>query len=437
MYNYLREALKIAFNRSATQLASIIIIAFLGGASTELLASFSLTLSAAAIFFVATSALQYGILAELSKSFGEKNQKDLFGVFFAGLWFMLGISSASLALAYMLPNPFSGIATSSISLESFSAYKTLVISLPVVAISSAFQYLLEAHQKISLVFKLKITTVSIQLTGVVLVICYKQNITANDIAISYLITDIIGLLLSVTFCLLNIDRLSFKKSAMASFEFLKRRQDYVRAIVAGGPVLLGAVSQKYLFYYMSIHLANLGAASASAFAILNSVIFLIMIPITGVAHLATIKISYAAGSKDLAMLINIQKSIKDSFLITSSIIGLASWFLLPWIASIFSQDDLVKENISGLGYVFFAFYLLNCFLSVFMGVLRGLSDTLYPQLYANLTLFVVMVPTLILNPSIDLYKVISVFCLVGFTVVIGLTMRCNNKLRIVTDVCRV
>lgn len=433
MYNYLKEALKISFNRSSTQLASIVIIAFLGDKSTELLASFSLTLSAAAIFFIATSALQYGILSELSKSFGEKNTKDIFGVFFAGLWFIFAISSASLILAYSLPNPFSGIATQSISQESFTAYKTLLISLPVMAVSTAFQYLLEAHQKISTAFRIKIFTVSIQLAVASCVLFIKEDVKADDIALSYLATDIIGMIVSVAISLSIIDRKSFFKSAITSLNIKEQMPAYTRATMSGGPVLLGAVSQKYLFYYIGVHLASLGASSTSAFAILNSMIFIIMIPITGVAHLATIKISYAVGSNDVTLLNKTKKSIAGNFLFLSLLMGVVSWLTLPLFTSIFSHDTLVTSKVQNLGLFFMVFYFMNCLLSVFMGMLRGLSDTLYPQLCTNLALFSVMIPTLLLNPHIELKMVIMVFCSIGISVAIGLMIRWKKKLKTHTD----
>ena len=423
IYQYLSESLRVAASRSATQVASIIIVALLGGVSTELLATFSLALSAAAIYFVATTAIQYGVQAELSKSFGEGNQRDLLGIFFAGLWFVMCISFIAVALAYLLPNPFTLIEQKQIGADAFSAYQILVLSLPVVGVSAAIHYLLEAHQKIPLVFKLKLATVSLQLLAVIWIIYGNPTIQAYEISLAYLATDFAGLFISVIACASQIEKGALLQAAKSSCNFVKQKQIYFRALRTGGPVSAGAVAQKYLFYYMGVYCAGLGVASASAFAILNSITFLLQIPVIGLAHLATIKLSFAIGAKDTSKFESYLRIVTKSFFLTVFFVGSIAWFILPSIVTLFSRDPLVISSITGLGNFFILFYLLNCCLSLLLSMLRGLSDSLYPQLAVNGSLFLVMVPSLEFASGIGFSQVISFFCAIGFLVVTGLIAR--------------
>lgn len=424
----LNESLKIAANRSATQVASIIIVGLLGAASTELLAAFSLALSAAAIFFVANTAIQYGLQAELSKSMGAGNHRDLFGVFFAGLWFMIALSVIAIGIAYFSPNPFDSISESGISNQAFLAYQVLVLSLPIVAIHAGINFLLEAYQKITLVFRLRMLAVALQIVAVIWVLHANPEPQAYEISLAYLATDVAGLLTSMAACLFYIDRKAFFRAARASLRFITERQIYFRALKSGGSVAAGAVSQKYLFFYVGLYSASLGATYASAFAILNSIIFLLLIPVTGVSQLATIKLSFACGAKNSSMLLSFWKVFRKLFLWIVITTGVFAWLALPWMISLFSQDTMVASHISGLGYLFLVFYLMNCSFNFLLSMLRGLSDIFYPQLMVNISMLLMIIPVLKFIPGVDFPQVIGLFCLVEFWVAAGLIARWRKKL---------
>ncbi|WP_161786991.1 MATE family efflux transporter [Delftia sp. RIT313] len=420
--------MKIAVNRCATQVASIIIVALLGGASTDLLAAFSLALSAAAIFFVANTAIQYGVQSELGKSFGEGNQRDLFGIFFAGLWLMLLISFFAVGLAYVLPNPFGALGQSMISEEAFLAYRVLVLSLPVVAVSAAIQFLLETYQKITLVFRLRLMTVSLQLIAVLWILHGNPAVRAYEISWAYFATDMIGLIISIIVFAICVDRKALLRATRASCRLMGERRIYFRALKSAVPVSVGAVAQKYLFYYIGIYCASLSTVSASAFAIMNSIIFLLQIPVIGLAHLATIKFSFAYGANDQVMLEYFRKTAEKIFFLMVFPIGLLAWLALPWIVSLFSPDVMVAASIVDLNYLFFLFYFINCCFVILLGMLRGLSDAFYPQLAVNGILFLVIVPLLQLNTALGFSQVVGLFCITGFLAVAGLIARWRRKL---------
>lgn len=417
--SFLLESLRIAINRTATQLSSILIVALLGLYATNLLAAFSLALAAVAIFFIAITTIQLGVQAELGKQFARGDVQNMYGVFFATLWFAVGASLLGIAIGYMLPDPFGTVQDRDVRVDAGKAYWILLLSLPLVAAYTAIQFLFESMGRASLAFRIKLVHVAFQLVVVVWILYGRQSsASAADLAVGYVVADVLALLVSSTAVMLAIDRAPFRMAARKSLRPWRQYRHYVRAIRLGLPVSMGAVAQKYLFYYMGIHCAALGASVASAFSVLTAIIFLLQIPIIGISSLAAIELSRAVGANSRQLMSATWVTARRNFLGTTLVLGAVSWAALSWLLRPFTSDPEVAGYVIGLAYLFPLYFLLNCMLSLLLSLLRGVSDSLYPQLVVNFSLFVAVVPLLSLRPdTTSFFGLIGVFCLAGFVAV--------------------
>lgn len=354
----------------------------------------------------------------------------MYGVFFATLWFVLGASLLSLAIAYLLPDPFWTVQDSDVRIGAGRAYRILLLSLPLVAAYTTIQFLLESMQHASLAFRIKIVHVTFQLAIVMWILHGRQMpATAADLAMGYVVADGVGLLVSFTAVMLAIDRAPFGAAAQASLRPWRQYRYYARAIQQGLPVSMGAIAQKYLFYYMGIHCAALGASVASAFSILTAIIFLLQIPIIGISHLATIKLSYAVGAHNRELISSTWAAVRKNFFWVAAVLGALGWGALSWLLMPFTSDPEVARHVIGLAYLFPLYYLVSCLFSLLLSLLRGLSDSLYPQLVVNLVLSMAVVPFLALRPDTPFFTLISIFCMAGFVAVGMVTMRWKNRYR--------
>lgn len=426
--SFLGESLKIAANRTATQASSILIIALLGVHSTRLLAAFSIALAAVAIYFVAITTLQFGIQLELSRQFAKGKAQAMYGVFFSALWFALAASTLVLAAAWLLPAPFNAIQNAEIKTAASAAYHTLLLSLPLFAGYTAIHFLFESIQRSALAFRLKSITVALQL-AITCWILYGRTApaTAADIAFGYLISDAIGLVISIFYCARTVDRAHFWRAARASLQPWRQYPHYARAIRMGLPTATGAIAQKYLFYFMGMHCMGMSTASASAFSIFTTLIFFLQIPVLGISHLATLKIAHAAGTRNAPLLASTLCIVRKNFIAIFAFIVLASWAALPALVRPFTADAEVSSLILGLAYLFPLYYLLHCLLNLCTSMLRGLSDDIYPQAIVNGVLFSTLIPLLALRPQTSFSELIAAYCVFGFLATGIMVFRWRNK----------
>lgn len=434
--SFLLDSLRIAVNRTATQISSILIVACIGLYATSLLAAFSLALAAVAIFFIAITTVQLGVQAELSKEFARGDVNRMYGVFFATLWFVMAASLIGILIAYTVPSPFGGLQQRDLRIDAENAYRTLLISLPLVAGYTAIQFLLESMQRATLAFRIKIVHVILQL-GIVAWILYGREglATAMDLAVGYVMADGLGLIISSTVAMLVIDRRIFWRAALASVRPWRQIRHYARAMRLGLPVSTGAIAQKYLFYYMGVHCAALGASVASAFSILTAITFLLQIPIIGISHLATIRLSHAIGAKNRPLMSAITVSVRNNFFWAVFILVALGWAALPWLLKPFTGDPEVVRHVVDLAYLFPLYVLLNCLFSLLLSLLRGLSDSLYPQLVVNVVLFTTVILYLTLHPdTTSFFGLIGVFCTAGYVAVVIVAKRWRSRYQDVTRV---
>ena len=429
--SFFRESLKIAVNRTATQVASILVVACLGFYSTNLLAAFSLALAAVAIFFIAITTVQFGVQAELSKQFAREDVESLYGVFYSTLWFVLSASVVGIVVAYVLPDPFGAVQQGEVRVDAGKAYYLLLLSLPLVATYTAIQFLLESMQRASLAFRIKLAHVAIQILVVIWILYGKRNpATAEDLAGGYVIADAIGLAISATAAMFVVAQRPFWIAARASLRPWLQLPHYARAIRLGLPVSMGAVAQKYLFYFMGIHCATLGASAASAFSVLTAIVFLLQIPVIGISHLATIRLAHATGTKSRSLLTSTWIEVRNNFVATTLVVGAIGWAALPWLLKPFTKDPEVAAYVVDLAYLFPLYLLLNYLFGLLLSLLRGLSDSLYPQAVVNFVLFVTVVPVLMFRPDLgSFHGVVGIFCTAGFVAVAIITKRWSFRYR--------
>ncbi|WP_454722380.1 MULTISPECIES: MATE family efflux transporter [Cupriavidus] len=427
--SFLRESLKIAVNRTATQISSILVVACLGLYSTNLLAAFSLALAAVAVFFIAITTVQFGVQAELSKQFARGDVESMYGVFYSTLWFVLSASLVGIVVAYVLPDPFGAVQQSEVRVDAGRAYRRLLLSLPLVATYTAIQFLLESMRRASLTFQIKLVHVALQILIVAWILYGKSSpATAEDLATGYVVADALGLVISSMAAMFVVGRRPFWMAARASLRPWLQLPHYVRAIRLGLPVSAGAVAQKYLFYYMGIHCAVLGASAASAFSVLTAIVFLLQIPVIGISHLATIRLAHATGTKSRSLLSSTWVEVRNNFLATALVVGAIGWAALPWLLKPFTKDPEVAAYVVGLTYLFPLYLLLNYLFGLLLGLLRGLSDSLYPQAVVNLVLFATVVPVLMFRPDMaSFYGVVGIFCIAGCVAVAIIAKRWRGR----------
>jgi len=423
--SFFLESLRIAFNRTATQISSIFVVACLGHYSTTLLAAFSLALAAVAVLFIAITTVQYGIQAELSKQFARGDVSSLYGVFYSTVWFVLSASLLAILVAYALPDPFGAVPQVDVRIDAGRAYRLLLLSLPLVAAYTAIQFLLESVQRASLAFRLKLIHVALQIV-IVLWVLYGRRIpaTSADVAIGYVVADAIGLFVSSTAVARVVGQRPFWIAARASLKPWRQLRHYARAIQLGLPVSAGAVAQKYLFYCMGVHCATLGASAASAFSVLTAVVFLLQIPVIGISHLATIRIAQAIGAQSKLCLAATWVEVRNNFVVTALLVVVIGWVTLPWLLRPFTKDPEVAAYVVGLAYLFPIYLMLNYLFGLLLSLLRGLSDSLFPQAIVNVVLFATVVPVLTLRPDIaSFHGVIGIFCAAGCVAVAIIAIR--------------
>ena len=281
----------------------------------------------------------------------------------------------------------------------------------------------------SLAFQIKLVQVALQSIIVVWILYGKSNpATAEDLATAYIVSDAIGLAIAATAAMFVVARRPFWITARASLRPWLQLPHYARAIRLGLPVSAGAVAQKYLFYYMGIHCATLGASAASAFSVLTATVFLLQIPVIGISHLATIRLAHATGTKSRALLSSTWVEVRNNFFATTLVVGTIGWAALPWLLKPFTKDPEVAEYVIGLAYLFPLYLMLNYLFGLLLSLLRGLSDSLYPQAVVNLVLFASVVPVLMFRPGIASFSgVVGTFCIAGCVAVAIIAKRWSGR----------
>ncbi|OJV96795.1 MAG: hypothetical protein BGO43_00805 [Gammaproteobacteria bacterium 39-13] len=411
------QSLQIAINRSATQIASIIITAMLGLESTEILAEFSISLSFAAILFVLVTTIQMGIQAEFGRRFAQKNFTSLASIFSSVTIVVFMLSCILAGAIWLLPNPFSNTASYELAENAYSALKILAFSLPLVGLLTTITFFLESIEKIKEVARLRIAQIFIQIGLIFIVIVGKNlgfvnyELTSKNIALAYVFSDVVMLLTGAYLLLINI-----KKEKLQCFVIDKRiliaLNSLLDVIKLGFPVMFGMIGQRFIFYLYLNFAAKLGAVQASAFAIINSYIFFCQIPLLGLAHLMTIKISQARGEKNSSKLSDISFKYSKLYFIEIIIIGSLFFVLQPYLLQTFTKDEQVLQSLSALQWIACLYFLMNVALTYSMSALRGYSDTLIPQ--------IILISLLSLGISVcyflfsDLWNMLMVFSLSGF-----------------------
>ncbi|WP_199101824.1 hypothetical protein [Aquitalea sp. ASV11] len=110
----------------------------------------------------------------------------------------------------------------------------------------------------------------------------------------------VGVLFSVSITFIVIDVVVFSLLGFfcrASFVFNKvaiNCNDIVEMVKKGGSLSVGVAVQKYAFSLIIIAVGSFGVFSANVYAVLTSLIFMLMLPMVGIAHAGSIFISKGA-----------------------------------------------------------------------------------------------------------------------------------------------
>jgi len=379
------QSWQVAINRSATQIASIVITAMLGLESTEVLAEFSVSLSFAAILFILVTTIQMGIQAEFGRRFAQQNFKSLGSIFSSVTVVVFMLACILVGAIWLLPNPFSNIENIELAENAYASLKILAFSLPLVGLLTTITFFLESIEKIKEVARFRIAQIFIQVGLIFIVIAAKNlnlvsyNLTSKNIAITYALSDMVMLLIGGYLLIANI-----KKERMSCFVIDKNTllalNSFFDVVKLGFPVMLGMIGQRFVFYLYLNFAAGLGAVQASAFTIINSCAFFCQIPLIGVAHLMTIKISQARGKRDPIKLEKTFSEYSKLYFIEIIIISTLFVALQPYLLQTFTNDIQVLQTLNGLQWLAVVYFLMNGALTFSMSSLRGYSDTLIPQI---------------------------------------------------------
>lgn len=424
---FFAQSVGIAINRSATQIASIAITAMLGLLSTEILAEFSLALSFAAILFVLVTTIQMGIQSEFGRLFAEQNFKNLWNVFNSVVIVVFILSCALAGATWLLPNPFSSAASIALSENAYKALKILALSLPLVGLLTTITFFLESTEQIVKVARLRTTQIVVQIGFVFMVILgTKLNIinfelTSATIAAAYVLSDIIMLMIGGALLFFSIKkepRFYFKRNK----NILSRLNIHLDVLRLGFPVMFGMLGQRFIFYCYANLAASIGVVQASAFSIASSCVYFFQIPILGVAHLMTIKISQARGEKNSTKLESAFSACRKLFFVEIIAIGFCLLAFQPFILKMFTNDIQVLQSLSLLQWIIPIYFLMNASLTFSMSSLRGYSDTLVPQIIL-ITLLAIAVFVCHFSDQLDLWNILLIFCVSGFVASYFLIMR--------------
>lgn len=426
-----KQSLGIAVNRNILQIASIVITALLGLDNELVLAQFSLALSYAAIFFIIVSFIQLGLQPEFSKFYAQKNYKGLLKLFYVILVCIFCLSALLVLKLWISPNPFS---QSDINLksEAFNALRILAISLPFVGLLTTITYFLESTGESNKVTKLRIVQFFIQITLVSLTLWIKPGqysgldiYAACWVAGAYVLSDI--MMFGIGLILLLSQRINLK-----SYSLIKDNQFIIREIKKiikfGLPVMLGVVGQKTIFYICTGYCSTLGVWQTFAFTVMNSIVLLLQIPLTGLSNLLTIKISFLRGENKFFELKELNKKYINLYMAEGIVIALSLFFFYSEIISLFTTDSLVIQNMINLRPYIILFFVMNIMLTFNMGALRGYSDNFIPQVIILTILSCGVLPWIFLPLNINLCQLITFFVASGVTASLILMIRLKKNM---------
>ena len=237
---------------------------------------------------------------------------------------------------------------------------------------------------------------------------------------AYILSDALILVLSIFITmhyLKNNHYFNFIKKIKINFNH------FLNILKLGLPVMFGMFGQKFIFYLYINFASSLGTVQASSFIIINSCIYFLQIPLLGIAHLMTIKISQSRN--DISSELN--KFFFQCFkllVIEVLIMGLILIFLNRYIFQIFSNDYQVMQVIITLKWEVLLFFLMNVSLTFSMSCLRGYSDTFTPQIIVLTWLTAgFFTNNIIFNDAIDISRMSVIFSISGLIASYILIMR--------------
>lgn len=431
IFSIFKQSLGIAVNRNILQIASIVITALLGLNNELVLAQFSLALSYAAIFFIIVSFIQLGLQPELSKFYAQKNYKALLRLFYVTLVCIFSLSALLAFKLWVSPNPFS---QSDINLksEAFNALRILAISLPFVGLLTTITYFLESTGQSNNVTKLRIVQFFLQITLVSITLWLKpgqySGLSISEVswvAGAYVLSDI--MMFGIGLILLFSQKINLKGS------FLIKDKQFIineieKIIKFGLPVMLGVVGQKTIFYICTGYCSTLGVWQTFAFTVMNSIVLLLQIPLTGLSNLLTIKISFLRGENKFFELKQLTKKYSNLYVAEGIVISLFLFLFYSEIISFFTTDSLIIKNMITLRPYIILFYVMNLMLTFNMGALRGFSDNFIPQVIILIVLSCGVLPWIFLPLDINLTQLITFFVVSGVSASLILIMRLKKNM---------
>lgn len=429
------QSIGIAFNRSATQIATIVITSILGLSSTKILAEYSLALSFAAILFVIVTTIQLGVQAEFGRRFFSKDYQSLNNLFISAIFIVIVIAFLLAITVTLIPNPFSNSSSEELALNAYQTLKILTLCLPLVGILTTITYFLESSGRIKEVSQLRFMQIWLQVSLVFFVILAKKidiincELSSSLIAYTYVISDLIMLAIGIILFKSEMRKVP-NYSLKVSNKLLPKLKEMMSIFKLGFPVMFGMIGQRGLFYLYANFAASFGIIQASVFTIANSLIFFLQVPILGVAHLMTIRISRALGERNSNQVIKETAGCTMLFLIELAIIATVFYIFKPYLLSLFTLDKDVVDLFSSLSRVIFLFFFMNAALTFSMSALRGFSDTLIPQLILVSLLAVGVLPCyFIFSEKISFSLMFVLFSASGFTAAYFLIYRMSRLKR--------
>lgn len=393
----LRLSIPISVNRSAGQLAVILLIALLGLSNTEDLASFSLAISLMAVPFSFSSIISVGVQNQAAQN--GTDTEALASTLRSGLILSLGTGIALFLISRTGINPFEIIDDSgNLSESSYQIYSILCVALPISSTASCLGFYLEGtgRARFTSFVTLAISTVKIILAYTLIFDLFNTNINpAVGAAIAIVASDLLAL------TLLSIHIIE-KDSEIRKKIFSYHKEDLARIkhlLKIGTPSSLGFCLQKLAFSTIAFVVASFGENQIAAYTIILNTVTLFSIPLIGIAHANSILTSKLTGQSSHEEPIKYYYASLAITLSYISIIAIVYAQLLKPITSLFSSDYdvtfIIKGSIIGSATLFFGQSLF----SITISYLRAFSDTLKPQAITSTLLYFFAIPIIYLHSN--------------------------------------
>lgn len=370
------RTLPMALDRSVLQIASMLVILLLSQIDQNVLAQFSLVLSAAAIFFSLVTSIQLGIQREFARFIAQDKNQQASKLFWATLFWVTLLSLMLGIFAIFVFSPFSRIPQEDFRNETYKGFYLIMTCVPLVAWTTTLSCFFEVLGGAQMIIKIRIFQVVLQV-GLVSLVMIKI-VTFPFLS---LLQNVVGAYIISDFTILAIMIGSgFKGGMWKRISFLK--PDFHSAFLAlkrGVPMMGGICVQRYTLFLLTSYVSHLGSSSSASLAIINSISFFFHLPLLGWSHAMALEIFQAQERKNKR---EVNEILFVGHLGAVVILGITLFFFLWFknpLLGLFNTNPEILSSLYSLSFSFPFFIFLTGVLVFILEILRGYGDNMVSQ----------------------------------------------------------